>query len=462
MVDFNKIIGVQEAYKATDKLMEILMTKPKSFFDKLIENGIDFDGDIFRDYFQDQHADREKFKQDYTPECLSELLCGLSEIGDTVADICAGTGSLAIAAWKKNKNAFFHCEESSERVAPFLLANLSIRNISAEVVVGDCLENGIKHIYKLTPTEKYSEITKINDIKAMKYDTVISNPPFSANWNPNKENVLDGYELPPKSKADYAFIMRGLKILKDNGEMFCILPHGVLFRGAAEGKIRKKLVEDKLIRGIIGLPEKLFMNTQIPVCILAFSFGNEKTLIIDASKSYEKGKKQNKLSKEQTEKIISTFKKNTETGKYSHIAEISEIQGNDYNLNIPRYVDTFEETPLPDIDLICDCAEEMTKTIRENELNIYKMLLGLRATTKDAESSLKKFRDYFKNVINGKVLTSSSELEEFKKYALAMMFPQKGENVPNWRAGIFVDENDNEVDVETIPIEILEKIACEE
>lgn len=218
----------------------------------------------------------------------------------------------------------------------------------------------------------------IENDKLMKFQVIVANPPFSLDkWDSGflanavvdekgkqKEKMaadLDPHKrfnwgVPPSSKGDYAFVLHMLHSLDaENGRMGVVLPHGVLFRGASEGKIRKQLVEMNLLDAVIGLPENLFYGTGIPACILIFKKNRKRreVLFIDASGegNYEKGKNQNILrEKPDIEKIVSTYDSYQSSDKYSYVATAEEIRENDYNLNIPRYVDTFEEEALIDID----------------------------------------------------------------------------------------------------------------
>lgn len=192
------------------------------------------------------------------------------------------------------------------------------------------------------------------------FDAVMANPPYSAHWS-NKDREDDPrwreYGVAPKTKGDYAFLLHCLYHLEDNGRMAIILPHGVLFRGAAEGRIRKSLIDKHQIEAVIGFPDKLFLNTSIPVCVLILRKNRIESdiLFIDASKGFEKLKKQNQLRPEDVEKVVDTVINRKDIEKYSHVATLDEIKENDYNLNIPRYVDTFEEEE--PIDVVALSAE---------------------------------------------------------------------------------------------------------
>lgn len=191
-----------------------------------------------------------------------------------------------------------------------------------------------------------------------KFDVIVANPPFSAHWEPDKQIKdlrFDKYgKMAPASKADYAFIQHMIYHLKDDGMMAVVVPHGVLFRSAAEGHIRQYLIENKnYLDAVIGLPANLFYGTSIPACILVFKKCREHSdniLFIDASKEFRNGKNQNFLDEEHIQKILYTYEQRQEIEKYSHIASLEEIKENDYNLNIPRYVDTFEEEEEVDLN----------------------------------------------------------------------------------------------------------------
>ena len=186
----------------------------------------------------------------------------------------------------------------------------------------------------------------------MRFEAIVANPPFSANWNANplfmSDDRFSAYgRLAPKSKADFAFVQHMIHQLADNGTMAVVLPHGVLFRGAAEGHIRKYLIEDRnYLDAVIGLPANIFYGTSIPTCILVMKkerANKDNILFIDASQHFEKVKTQNYLREEDINLIIDTYTNRTTTDKYSYVATLQEVAENDYNLNIPRYVDTFEE-----------------------------------------------------------------------------------------------------------------------
>lgn len=383
--DINELIGIKESFELPDKLMKILLNEEEKnkLLNKFLEYDIDLKYDFLRDYFQEQHSNRNDLKQDYTPDCICEILSKLKKDNNKFLDVCSGTGALTISNLYNNNKIYVQCEELSSRSIPVLLLNLIIRNIDGIVVQKDVLNNDIKNIYKLESSNKFSNIKIINEIQEEKFDLIISNPPYSLSWNPKYDDRFYGYELAPKSKADYAFILDIVYRLSNNGQAFIILPHGVLFRGADEEKIRKQLIENNLIDSIIGLPDKLFMNTQIPTLILVLN-KNKKTndiLFIDSSKNCIKKSKQNDMNEEHINKIISTYRERKEIEKYSHLASYDEIVKNDYNLNIPRYVDTSEEKKLPDLKEVVKDIIRIDNEIEKANKELKELIEQLEGTT---------------------------------------------------------------------------------
>ena len=221
------------------------------------------------------------------------------------------------------------------------------------------------------------------------FDAVMANPPYSLKWdNENREDdprFKSG--IAPKSKADFAFLQHGLYHLKQDGRMAIVLPHGVLFRGAAEGRIRQDLLEKHHISAVIGLPEKIFTNTGIPTIIMVLEKNrtSDDVLFIDASKGFEKQKNNNKLRPEDIEKIVATFLKREDVEKYAHVATFDEIKENDFNLNIPRYVDTFEEEAPVDLVQVSQEMQQVQQEIAAANADLLAMLNDLAVTEDNAE-----------------------------------------------------------------------------
>ena len=216
------------------------------------------------------------------------------------------------------------------------------------------------------------------------FDAVVANPPYSAHWDNSDTKLKDPRfkeygKLAPRTKADYAFILHSLYHLGSEGTMAIVLPHGVLFRGAAEGVIRKGIIDKNYLDAVIGLPANIFYGTGIPTVILVFkkNRSSKDILFIDASREFEKAKNQNRLTEEHINRIVETYRKREDIEKYAHVASVEEIRDNDYNLNIPRYVDTFEEEEQIDLDEVRLMLEQDRKEISELEAKIAETLKTL-------------------------------------------------------------------------------------
>ena len=285
----------------------------------------------------------------YTPQEVSKILAKLVTVGKTrlksVYDATCGSGSLLLRVAKEVEDVSnFYGQELNRTTYNLARMNMIMHDVhyrKFDIKQEDTLEHP-QHLEH-------------------RFEAIVANPPFSANWSANPLHLNDDRfsqygKLAPSSKADFAFIQHMIYHLDDNGTMAIVLPHGVLFRGASEGHIRQYLIEDRnYLDAVIGLPSNIFYGTSIPTCILVFKKCREHSdniLFIDASNDYEKAKNQNYLTNENIEKIIDTYANRKEIEKYSHLASLDEIKENDYNLNIPRYVDTFEEEETIDLDKV--------------------------------------------------------------------------------------------------------------
>lgn len=311
----------------------------------------------------------------YTPGEVSTLLAKLvgAKDGDRIYDPTCGSGSLLIKAAKEvgTQNFRLYGQERNGQTQALAKMNMFLHEINDAVIEwGDTLRNPLH----------------LENERIMKFDKIVSNPPFSLDKWGAEDLSNDKYGrfemgLPPKSKGDYAFISHMLASLNENGTAGIILPHGVLFRAASEGKIRKQIIENNWLDAVVGLPENLFYGTGIPACILIFKKNkiDNNVVFIDASKDYEKGKNQNILRDNYIENILEAYKNREEVEKYCHIANYDEIKENDFNLNIPRYVDIYEEEERVDIDLIKDeiiALENEIITVKDR-INIYLKELGI-------------------------------------------------------------------------------------
>lgn len=382
--------------------------------------------------FEEHSADRKNYMQDYTPQCVLDIIGGITP-GGNVRDVCAGIGGLSLAKFKADNTVTLRLEEYSKNAIAFMLLNLLMANINAEVVEKNVLTAEEHAYYKVESVASgFGQVTKINTLGSKKYDTVISNPPYSQSWVPQMDARFEGYKLAPKSKADFAFILDGLYSLNASGTAAFILPHGVLFRGQAEGDIRRKLIDNNLLDAVIGLPSNLFTNTSIPVCILVFekNRANKDVLFIDAQKDFVKHKNKNIMTAEQVEKVIKAYKDRAEIARYSSNISVSTILDNDYNLNIPRYIDSFEPEEIPDAVQLAKDLNEINRESRTLGLEIAEMLKQLVCTDPDA----KKEHDEFVKEFTEFLVSSDSactveeqealikKIEDVKKYLLQKMF----------------------------------------
>lgn len=382
--------------------------------------------------FEEHSADRKNYMQDYTPQCVLDIIGGITPGGD-VRDVCAGIGGLSLAKFKSDNTVTLRLEEYSKNAIAFMLLNLLMANIDAEIVEKNVLTGDEIAYYKVESTASgFGQVFQIDRIGSKKYDTVISNPPYSQAWVPQMDERFEGYKLAPKSKADFAFILDGLYSLNASGSAAFILPHGVLFRGQAEGDIRRKLIEDNLLDAVIGLPANLFTNTGIPACILVFkkNRANKDVLFIDAQKDFVKHKNKNIMTAEQVEKVIKAYKDRADIERYSSNISMSTILDNDYNLNIPRYIDSFEPKEIPDAVQLAKELNEINRESRTLGLEIAEMLKQLVCTDPDAQKEHDEFvKEFTEFLISSESAVTVEEqeavikkIEDVKKYLLQKMF----------------------------------------
>jgi len=294
----------------------------------------------------------------YTPPEVSELIARLVEPreGDEICDPACGSASLLMKCGKEVQNRF----KGSRKYA--LFGQEAIGSTWALAKMNMFLHGEDNHRIEWGDTIRNPKLLDSEDT-LKHFDVVVANPPFSLEkwgYDSAADDKFGRFRrgLPPQTKGDYAFVLHMIEVLKPKtGRMGVVVPHGVLFRGAAEGKIRKQLVDENLLDTVIGLPEKLFFGTGIPAAILVFrrNKADKNVLFIDASREYNDGKNQNQLTEDNVAKIIRTYKARKDVDKYAHLATLDEIKDNDYNLNIPRFVDTFEEEQ--EIDLAAVIAE---------------------------------------------------------------------------------------------------------
>ena len=237
-----------------------------------------------------------------------------------------------------------------------------------------------------TLLNQWDMLNEMNPAKKMEFDAIVANPPFSLRWEPNDTLAEDfrfkSYGLAPKSAADFAFLLHGFHFLGQEGTMAIILPHGVLFRGGAEERIRKKLLKDNNIDTVIGLPSKLFYSTGIPVCILVLKKckREDDVLFINASEHFDNGKRQNSLGEKYIEKIVDTYMLRIEEKRYSKRISMEDIEKNGYNLNISRYVSTAKDEVPVDLNEVNKSLNSINDLIenKTREHNKFLEELGLK------------------------------------------------------------------------------------
>ena len=332
----------------------------------------------------------------YTPQAVSKILTRIAIAGQetkkglSVYDPCMGSGSLLLNAKKyaaEPEYIRYYGQELMTSTYNLARMNMFLHGIAPE---NQKLRNG----------DTLDEDWPVGE--ETDFDMVLMNPPYSAKWSAaagflQDERFSDYGVLAPKSKADYAFLLHGLYHLKSSGTMAIVLPHGVLFRGAAEGKIREKLLRAGNIYAVIGLPANLFYNTSIPTCIIVLKKHRDgrDVLFIDASKKFEKGKKQNTMTDEHIDAIIDLYMNRETVDKESYLAGFEDIENNDFNLNIPRYVDNFEKEEEVDLNAL---LADMRKTDEELEKTQQDFLSLLRELTSTDESIMASLNDLIRKI----------------------------------------------------------------
>ncbi|MBF0772229.1 type I restriction-modification system subunit M [Lactobacillus johnsonii] len=363
--------------------------------DYIDENGKDILGDIY-EYLIAKFAGNsgKKAGEFYTPHEVSEVLAKLATVSldqenkkPSVYDFACGSGSLLLTLKDEVKNKIlYYGQELNTTTYNLARMNLMMHGVPYDRMTlknADTLEQDWPDGVDAQGTDR-----------PRFFDVVVANPPYSARWDNSDRKLKDprfkDYGLAPKTKADYAFLLHGLYHLDQNGTMAIVLPHGVLFRGAKEGKIREALLKKNQIDAIIGMPPGLFYSTGIPTVVLVLKKNrpNKDVLFIDASKGFEKDKNQNKLREEDIDKIINTYKERKDVERYAHVASFDEIKENDFNLNIPRYVDTFIPEPPVDLKKVAADLHETNIEIQKNQKELVGMLKELTSEDDDIMAGL--------------------------------------------------------------------------
>lgn len=303
----------------------------------------------------------------YTPQQVSKILAKIVTTGKnklkSVYDPTCGSGSLLLRVAKEVKEVGrFYGQESNPTTYNLCRMNMIMHDVhyrKFDIKNEDTLEHP-QHI-------------------DLRFDAIVANPPFSAKWSASPLFTSDDRfgpygKLAPSSKADFAFVQHMVYQLNDKGTMAVVLPHGVLFRGAAEGHIRKFLISERnCLDAVIGLPANIFYGTNIPTCILVMKkkrANSDNILFVDASANFEKVKAQNYLGSKDIKKIVTTYRERKTEDKYSYVADLAEVRENDYNLNIPRYVDTFDPEEPIDLETVSNELKALDKDIKQTDTDI--------------------------------------------------------------------------------------------
>ena len=349
-----------------------LIVKVLTHLDKIDFRLEDSESDVLGDayeYLIGQFASGagKKAGEFYTPQQVSMILAKIVTTGKeklkSIYDPTCGSGSLLLRVAREVREVGkFYGQESNPTTYNLCRMNMIMHNVhyrKFDIKNDDTLEHP-QH-------------------EGLRFEAIVANPPFSAQWSASPlfmsdERFASYGKLAPASKADFAFVQHMVHQLDDNGAMAVVLPHGVLFRGASEGHIRKYLIEERnCLDAVIGLPANIFYGTGIPTCILVMKRerkNKENILFIDASQSFEKEKNQNVLQPEDLEKIVTVFRERKTEEKYSYVASLDEVRENDYNLNIPRYVDTFEEEEPVDLKAVSQDLKNLNEAMKKTDTEI--------------------------------------------------------------------------------------------
>ncbi len=336
----------------------------------------------------------------YTPHGPAQILCRIAMSGQEnkkglqVYDPCMGSGSLMLSC-KNYSSEPDYIKYYGQELMPSTY-NLARMNMFLHGVLPENqhLRNG-DTLDADWPTDEETD-----------FNMVLMNPPYSANWSAAEgfkqdERFMDyGGKLAPKSKADYAFLLHGFYHLKQTGTMAIVLPHGVLFRGAAEGTIREILLKNGSIYAVIGLPSNMFYNTSIPTCIIVLKKHREgrDVLFIDASSLFKKEKKQNVMEEEHIDKVLELYHNRKTVEKLAYLASFEDIKANDFNLNIPRYVDTSEEEEEIDLKQLSMDIKDTNQKIKDGNRALLSMMRELTFNSAETKDAVEEFIKVFEEV----------------------------------------------------------------
>ena len=463
-----ELLKIDDMSKASEKLMLMLMLGEErdAFFDGFLQFTGDLKSDNLQPIFQYYFADRKEKMQDYTPQSLAKALCRIVGVEDAAScyDMCAGSGALTIQAWSINKNLHFICEEYDERVIPFLIANLSMRNINGIVIHGDVLSGERFKAWKLEASDKHSKITETEYPMEIKTDICISNPPYNMKWSHPQIGMLDErfqfYGMPPESNANYAFVLTGM--MSSDRAAF-ILPNGVLTTSNKDEKnVMVNLASSGNIKAVITNPDGMFESTAIPTCLMMVSGKHETTLceMIDSRKTFEteqrdqngqfggasyEGRTYHKEVKIYTDDMIQNFvdciKEKKSIPEFSKPVSMDEIKKEE-NLVPARFVELVEKEQIhrdyseiaKDLNEIVEEKNCLKLTINENvarSLGLDKRIYQIQENDEGFRTLVEKLSgcriekdNYITFTKNKNEMTFSNNSKEFLSDILIMIFNQ--------------------------------------
>lgn len=394
-------LGISEAWQLPDALLSAMLDDEgrDALLARFAEATDDMAHDGLTGYFQDEHGDRDALKQDFTPPAVCDLVASMAGAAGSYLDACAGTGGLTISLWAAHPDALFRCEEFSARTVPALLLNMALRNMCGEVVRKDVLTGEEFERYVVERGERFASVRRVDRLSDSERDVCVQNPPYSLRWD-GVERPWMRYGAPPRSKGDYAFVQYGLANAR---RVVAVLPHGVLFRGAAEGRTRKAMLMAGVFRAVVGLPDKLFLHTGIPVCVLDLAEGGDGSVcVVNADELHGTEGKLNVMRPEHVRDVLSCLSMRRDVDRLCHVADAGEVERNGYNLNIPRYVDRYEEPEAPDVGAVLAELADVDREIRDAERSLAKQIGRIVGTTDEARREVAAIKYGFDSYVEGK------------------------------------------------------------
>lgn len=376
-IDFNSEANLGETKERNARLKHLLEDFADARLDlrPSVVGARDVIGDVYEYLIGNFASDAgKKGGEFYTPSAVSRLLARIvaPKSGDRICDPCCGSGSLLIRAAREvgSDNFSAYGQELNGTTWALCRMNMFLHGLdTARIERGDTIRNP----------------RLVEDDALMRFNVVVANPPFSLDKWGSETAATDKYKrfwrgTPPKSRGDYAFISHMVEAMNEtDGRVGVVVPHGVLFRGGAEGTIRQRFMEENLLDGVIGLPSNLFFGVGIPAALMFFKRGkkDKKVFFIDASREFAEGKNQNKLRDTDIDRVVDTWRARKDVPKYAHLATLDEIVENDYSLNVPLYVDTLEEEAPIDLDVVKREITRIEVALAETRAALNKALVEL-------------------------------------------------------------------------------------